>query len=459
MFDNYSWPAKPGIKPFKHQIEIVKACLTHKRMFNLCDMGTGKTLASLWACDILFEAKKIKKVLIICPLSTMRSVWLQELFFNFPHRTRGIAHGSKEIRRQVIDAGFDFTIINHDGVSSMYDELLAERYDIMIIDELTAYKTFSAERTKRMIKLARSAKAVWGLTGKPTPNSPLEAFSQAHVVNPTNPNLPIYYTQFRDMVVYRLNMYTWVEKEEAKNIVAAILQPALRFKLTDCVDMPPLVYQTIDVPFTKAQEKAYNEMREDLYTELSDGEVSAANAAVKLNKLLQISAGAVKTDDGEPIEIDCTPRLNELYNIFESAAQKKLVVFVTFRASIEIVTNFLRSKGVTVKVIYGDVPHNQRATAINEFQNSDLEVLVIQPQSSAHGITLTAACTIVWFSLIPSNELYQQGNARIFRAGQRLPCLIIHLVSSAAERHIAKMLNRKELQASSVLDLIKQHEL
>jgi SNF2 family DNA or RNA helicase len=120
---------------------------------------------------------------------------------------------------------------------------------------------------------------------------------------------------------------------------------------------------------------------------------------------------------------------------------------------------FLRGKGVATKFIYGDVTPVERQKAIDEFQNSNLEVLVIQPQSSAHGITLTAASTIVWFSLIPSNELYQQGNARIYRAGQRLPCLIVHMVSSGAEKHIAGLLVRKEAQASSVLELIKNHEL
>jgi SNF2 family DNA or RNA helicase len=223
--------------------------------------------------------------------------------------------------------------------------------------------------------------------------------------------------------------------------------------------MPSLIYQTLEIPFTPAQTKAYVEMKEQLYTELANGEVSAANAAVKLNKLLQISAGAVKNDEGNATVIDCTPRLNALYDLFEETSNKKLIVFVTFRASIEVVRQFLISKKVSVKVIFGDVSPQKRQDAITEFQNSGLEVLVIQPQSSAHGITLTASSTVVWFSLIPSNELYQQGNARIYRAGQRLPCLVVHMISSGAEKHIAKMLTRKELQASSVLELISKHEL
>lgn len=459
MFETYTWPAKPGITPFQHQKETVKAFLAYKRMYCLNDMGTGKTLSALWAADILFTAKKICKVLIICPLSTMRSVWYEELFYNFPHRSKAIAHGSKDVRRAVLNGPYEFTIINHDGVVSVFDELCAVRFDIIIVDELTAYKTFQAERTKKMIHLARTAKAVWGLTGKPTPNSPIEAFSQGHVVNPANPNLPRYFTQFRDMVLYRLNMYTWVPRPESTNIVASVLQPSIRYKLTDCIDMPPIVYKTLDIPFTKIQAKVYEEMKEHLYAELSSGEVSAANAAVKLNKLLQISAGAVKNDEGDPTIIDCTPRLDALYELLEETPQRKMIVFVTFRASIDVVFKYLWDKKVSVKTIYGDVSPQKRQEAITEFQNSALEVLIIQPQSSAHGITLTASSTIVWFSLIPSNELYQQGNARIYRAGQRLPCLIVHMVSSGAEKHIARLLTRKEAQADSVLELIKSRDL
>ena len=459
MFENYNWPAKPGIVPFKHQIETAKACLANKNLFVLNDMGTGKTLSVLWACDILMNAKRISKVLIICPLSTMRSVWFEEIMFNLPHRTKAIAHGNAGVRRAVIAQQTHFTIINHDGVVSMYDDLAKQKYDVIIIDELTAYKSFKADRSKTMIRLARTARAVWGLSGKPTPNSPIEAFSQAHVVNPGNRNLPKYFTVFRDMVMYRLNMFTWVPRPEAVHIVAAVLQPSIRYKLTDCIDMPPIVYQTLDIPFTPAQNKAYNEMRDELYTEFESGEVTAVNAAVKLNKLLQISAGAVKTDEGVPTTIDCTPRLKQLYEIFEQTAQRKLIVFVTFRASIALVQAYLAEKGLKVKVIFGDVTPAKRQEAINEFQNSDLEVLVIQPQSSAHGITLTASSTIVWFSLIPSNELYQQGNARIYRAGQKSPCLIIHMISSGAEKHICNLLTRKEVQANEVLELIKRREL
>ena len=200
-------------------------------------------------------------------------------------------------------------------------------------------------------------------------------------------------------------------------------------------------------------------MKEHLYTELKSGEVSAANAAVKLNKLLQISAGAVKNDEGEPTIIDCHPRLEALMELLDETPQRKMIVFVTFRASIAMVVKYFRGKGVSTKFIYGDVTPQQRQDAIHEFQNSNLEVLVIQPQSSAHGITLTASSTIVWFSLIPSNELYQQGNARIYRAGQQLPCLIVHMVSSGAEKHVAGLLSRKEAHASSVLELIKNHDL
>lgn len=458
-FEDYHWPAREGLKPFQHQIETVKFQLVNKRGFVLNQMGTGKTLSSLWATDILFCEKKIRKVLIICNISTMRSVWLREIRLNFPNRRVAIAHGTKQFRVQMIKSGVEYVIINHDGIVSCLQELMAERFDCIIIDELTAYKTFSANRTKCMIKLAKTARAVWGLTGKPTPNSPLEAFSQAHVVNPGNRFLPRYFTEYRDMTMMRINTFTWIPKEGAVNIAAAILSPAICYKLKDCVDMPPMTTQTLEIPFTPAQNKAYEEMRQQLYTEVGRGEISAANAAVKVGKLMQISAGAVIDDEGSIRVIDCKPRLNALLEIYQEAPTKKLIIFCTYRASIHIVEEFLNANNIKTKSIYGDVSNKDRDIFIREFQDSDLNALVIQPQSAAHGITLTASCVTIWFSLIQSNEYYQQGNARMYRPGQVNPCVVLHLISSKIESHVANMLSRKDYQADSVLDIIKNHDL
>jgi SNF2 family DNA or RNA helicase len=451
--ETYEWPAFQGRRPFDHQRATVAGLIKNKRFLVLNDMGTGKTLSVVWACDILMSANKTRRHLIVGPLSTMHSVWVNEIMMNVPHRTVAVAHGTRARRLAAIKSQANFVIINHDGIKIMEDELIDEQFDVIVIDELTAFKA-NSERTKSMKRIcdaqdvAKNRKrqrdgGVWGLTGDMTPNSPVEAFYQCQIVVPHNKFLPRYYGQFRDACMTQVNEMTWIPKEIAPNVVAMVAQPSIRFTRDQCLDLPDTTYQTIEVPLTPEQQGYYDKMRRDAMVEASNGLITASNAAVKLNKLLQISAGAVKNDEAEAIEIDCKPRLDMLVEIFEQSPQKKLVVFATFKATIQMLVRELNARRIKTAAIYGEVPQNQRSSIIDSFQNGDLQIIVLQPQSAAHGITLTAASTMVWFSLIPSNELFQQGCARIVRAGQRLKTLIISFVSTSAERHIANILERK----------------
>jgi SNF2 family DNA or RNA helicase len=466
--DDYTWPAYQGRKPFIHQKHTVKFAIGNKRAFILNDMGTGKTLAALWACDILLTAQKIRKVLIISPLSTMRSVWFNEIALNLPHRKVSIAHGNAQIRSNAIKQPVHFVIMNHDGIKYTEDEIIREQFDVIIIDELTAYKSHSSERSKCMKRIADAqdqgphrarSGAVWGMTGEITPNAPTEAFFQCKIVNPHNKWLPRYFGQFRDACMKQVNEVVWIPKPESPQVVAMCTQPAIRFTRDQCLDLPDTMYRTVDIPLSSEQAKYYDQMRSQALLEVEMSSVTAVNAAVLLNKLLQISAGAVKTDSGEVLEIGCKERIDHLVEIFEESPQRKLVVFATYRASIELLVRDLTSRRIKCAAIHGDVNQNTRASHIDRFQRGDLEILVLQPQSSAHGITLTAASNIVWFSLIPSNELFQQGNARIVRAGQTRKTFITMLVSTKAEKHIAAILQRKGDLSREVLQLFNDHDL
>lgn len=456
---DYGWPAFQGRKPFDHQRTTVSFLLQNKRAFVLNDMGTGKTLSAIWACDILLTARKIRRVLIISPLSTMRSVWLNELAMNVPTRRAIVAHGQRQSRVAAIqNAGYEFVIINHDGIKIVEDEIIRQQFDVIIIDELTAYKS-NSERTKCMTRIAASARAVWGLTGDLTPNSPLEAFYPCKIVNPANQFLPRYYGQFRDACMVQVNEMLWVPKPESPQIVAICAQPAIRFTRDQCLDLPDTMYQTLEVSLTKEQQDYYTTMKRAALVESESGNISAVNAGVMLNKLLQISAGAVKNDAGDTIEIGCKDRMDQLLELFEQTPQKKLVVFATFKATIHMLIRELTRHGIKTGAIYGDVAQGVRARLIDEFQNKDLQVLVLQPQSAAHGITLTASSTIVWFSLIPSNELFEQGNARIVRAGQTRKTAIYMFVSTPAERHVADILQRKGDMSREILKLFSDRSL
>lgn len=440
-------------KPFLHQIESTKFKLLNKRCYDFSDLGTGKTLSSLWAADFLLCNDKIKKILIVSPLSTLQSVWGREIFTNFPHRKYGIAHGSKDYRTKIITSDVDFVIINHDGVVIMEEELTSAKFDLIIIDELTAFKKHTSNRSKSMKRISDRAPAVWGLTGAPTPNGPTEAFGQAKIVNPENPFLPKYFKDFQSRVSTQITPHIWINKPEATQIVNKILQPAIRFERDKCIDIPPCQYETIEIEFTKDQRTAYSQMKEDLIIEFQSGLITATNAAVKMMKLLQIASGSVKNDEGEAIYLDSSTRDDELWRIFEETGKTKLIVFCAFRASINHLEEFFKSRNVKTSSIHGSVDHKSRFKSIQDFQEGDLQVLILQPQSSAHGITLTAANVIVWYSLVASGEVYTQANGRITRAGQTRKQLIIHLIGCQVEKRVLQILSSKGDISNQVLSM------
>ncbi len=464
-FAEYAWPSRsPDFKPFQHQIETVVFLLQNKRAYNFSDLGTGKTLSHLWCADFLMINSKVNQVLIIGPLSTMQSVWGSEIFFNFRHRKYRIAHGDRATRVAAINSNADFIIMNHDGVSipeveaAIIKKVRSGQIGLILIDELTAFKKHTTNRSKAMQRITQAAGdkvGVHGITGAPTPNKPTEAFGEAKVVNPNNPRLPRYFKQFQQSVEYQAGPYLWFPVPDADEKVNQVLQPAIRFKRDDCIDIPECQYIERIVEFTPEQKRVYEKMKNDLLVEYGQGEITAVNAAVKMTKLLQIAAGSVKDDDGNVLEIDSSTRDEQLWEIFEETGQRKLVVFSAFRASIEHLNQFFRDRKVKVGTIHGSVDHKVRAELIRDFQDGDLQVLVIQPQSSAHGITLTASNTIVWYSLIASGEIHVQANGRITRAGQKKKQLIYYLIGCQAEKRLLKLLQDKGDMSHRVLSLFE----
>jgi len=459
-YEEYAWPMRnPEHRPFRHQVMTTEFLLRNKRAYVLSDIGTGKTLSALWATDILFEMGAIRKVLIITPLSTVQVVWGAEIFTNFPHRYYGIAHGTRDDRIRVIRSGANYVIINHDGVKTVLPELMSEGFDIVIIDEMTAYKNAMSDRSKIMRKWTGRLKGVWGMTGCPTPNSPVEAYGQAKVVNPYNPYLPRYFGQYRDMVVQQVAMGVFVPKPDANNVVHHVLQPSIRFTRDECLDLPPVLKQYVQVDMTATQKKLYEDMKRELYAQYERGEITAVNAGVKMGKLLQISAGAVIDDNGEICYCDSLPKIDSILETFEELGRTKLIVVASYRAVVERLCEIMRSREISCEFIHGGVGIRERSASIDAFQNGSLQMLIVQPEAVAHGITLTAANTIVWHSFVASGETYLQMNGRITRAGQTRKQYVRHLVCSATELHIVKLLEKKENLALEILGLFARQEL
>jgi SNF2 family DNA or RNA helicase len=182
-------------------------------------------------------------------------------------------------------------------------------------------------------------------------------------------------------------------------------------------------------------------------------QITAANAAVNMNKLLQISCGAVYTDTGETVEFDVKNRYKVLREVIDESSQKVLI-FVPFKHVISILKEKLAKDGITNAVISGEVSANKRTVIFKQFQEtSDPRVLIIQPQAAAHGVTLTAANTIVWWGPTSSLETYAQANARVHRTGQNHPCTVVQLEGSNVEKRIYRMLDERINVHTKMIDL------
>ena len=451
MNKDYSWPGM--FKPFEHQKDTSQFLVSNKRAFCFNEAGTGKTSSVVWAADYLMDLRLINRVLIICPLSIMYSAWQSDIFKTAMHRKAAVAHGTTSKRRKVLEGDYEFVIINYDGVATVKEEIKKADFDLIVIDEANAYKTTTTVRSRTLKSLLMPNMGLWMLTGTPASQSPVDAYGLAKLVNPDR--VPKFFTAWRDKVMFPISRFKWAPKPGSKDTVFNALQPAIRYTKAECLDLPDVMYQYRDTTLTGQQQKYYSELKNDMFIKAAGEEVSAVNAAAKLSKLLQLSGGAIYTDSGEVLEFDVSPRFNVLEEVLDETANK-VIVFVPFKHTIRLVSDNLKKGGYSVDVISGEVSAVERSAIFNRFQTTaDPRVLVIQPQSASHGVTLTAADTIVFWSPVMSVETYIQCIARIDRVGQKNKMTVVHLVGSEVERRMYKMLENKIDLHEKLVDLYR----
>lgn len=236
-----------------------------------------------------------------------------------------------------------------------------------------------------------------------------------------------------------------------------MMQPAIRFEKRDCLDLPPITYNNRYCELSVDQTKMFETMRKRMRHEDEYGTtISAANAAVKILKLQQICCGVVKDNDGNPVSLDASNRLDTLQELIEQAPDK-VIVFVPFLFAMELIKNRLNDEGISCAVVNGSVPQRERAEIFSAFQrDASPRVLIAHPAVAAHGLTLTAASTIVWYAPIYSNEQYEQANARIERQGQKNAMSIYHMIAHPFEATIYDVLQKKKSMQGALLSLYRQ---
>lgn len=456
ILGQYKWP---GVYvPFDHQKVTADFLTLHPRCYVFSEAGTGKTSAAAWAADYLMTQGKVKRVLVICPVSIMDTAWRADLFRTAMHRTVAIAQGSRTQRKAVISGEYEFVIINFDGVKVVTAELEAGGFDLIIIDEANAVKNVGTGRWKALASLIKVNTRLWLMTGTPASQSPEDAYGLAKLVEPSS--VPRFFGAWRDKVMLKVTQFKWSPRHDAQEIVHKVLQPAIRFTKEECLDLPDMLYTDREVPLTPQQTKYYNAIKQHMMALAAGEEITAVNAASMLNKLLQVAQGAVYTDNHEVIHFDASNRFNELVDVVEQT-EHKVIVFVPFRHSLDMLEEKLLGMqariGGTVEVIHGGVQANKRAEIIKRFQTEDeTRILLLQPQATSHGITLTRADQVVWWGPTSSAEIYIQANSRAHRAGQTNKVTVTHLVGSPVERRMYSMLRGKVDAHQTLVDLYKE---
>jgi SNF2 family DNA or RNA helicase len=448
--------------PFESQKDTAVMLVENTRAYVLSELGTGKTLSSLFATDYLMQEGEVKCCLIVAPLSTLTNVWEQEIFRYFPHRTAVVLHGSKTKRQAKLAEGADFYIINPDGVGIVTKELIAKgEIDCIIIDELATYRNPRTSRWKAMNAVVKTKRYAWGMTGSPTPKAPTDAYGQIKLLTPDR--VPRFFKAFQEETMVQITQFVWRERQDAKDRVYECMQPSVRFTRAQCSDLPPTTYKTYEVDMTKEQDTAYKDMVDKMQATLigikqSGEKVTSANAGVQLSKLLQIGAGLLygTNPDGSRIigEFDATPRMNCLKDIIDSTDQK-VIVYAPFVHALTMLDREL-GKHYPTAVIHGGVSKTQRDDIFNLFQNSTSpRVLIAHPKAIAHGLTLTAASTIVWYSPTFDLEIYEQANGRITRHGQKHNTLIANIQATPAEKKVYNTLKNRGNMLRSLLELFE----
>lgn len=452
---------EPSPDGFKYCFEVPATYLVLRRNGNIFITGnTLKTSSACWAADYLIDLGIVHKVLIVSPLSTLELVWKNELFDVCMHRTALVLHGSAEKRLENLARPVHFYIINPAGLKIIASEVIKRKdIDLIIVDEAADYRNAQTEQYEVLKKVSKN-KRLWLMTGAPCPNAPTDAWALARLVDPSR--VPEYFSSFKRMTMNQISTYRWVPKEGSHKTAYDAMQPAIRFKKSDCLDLPPVTFVSRSCPLTKEQTAAYDAMKNHLVADASGVTLTAANAADKISKLRQILCGSIKdaTTDSY-VTIAHEPRLKVLQESIQQAAAKVLII-VPFKGIVRVLNDELQSwhdknnDGKRCMMVNGDVSLTDRNRIFQDFRDDpSLNELVCHPKVMSHGLTLTQADMVIFYAPIYSNDQSGQVMDRINRPGQTRNMTILRIVANSLEQGIYAMLEGRRDTQASILELYR----
>lgn len=440
-------------KPHSYQEYAIRYIETHPISALLIDMGLGKTSITLTAIrNLLFDSFEVCKVLVIAPLRVAKSTWTDEIkkWEHLSTLTYSLIVGNENERLSALNEKADIYIINRENVDWLVNKSGYKfDFDMVVIDELSSFKNHQSKRFKSLMKVRPLVKRIVGLTGTPSSNGLMDLFAEFKILD-MGKRLGYFIGQYRNTYFKpdKMNgsiVYSYKPLPNAENaIYEKISDITVSMKANEYLKMPELLTSNYVVELSNSEKNQYDEMKKSLVLEITDGEITASNAASLSNKLCQLSNGAIYDDEQNIVEIH-DRKLEALEDIIESMNGKPLLIAYWYRHDLERIKSRFSVREI------------KTSEDISDWNDGKIPVALIHPASAGHGLNLqSGGSTLVWFGLTWSLELYQQTNARLYRQGQKNTVVIQHIIAKGTiDEQILKALQRKDKTQSDLIDAVK----
>lgn len=431
-------------KPMKHQEVSLAFCKSRKEVFDQSDAGTGKTLVEI--LDFAQRHKKDDKcLLVLCPKSLMRAAWYNDIGKFAPHLRVSLCYAQK--RKESLNTDADVYVVNVDGVKDLAkitDKKFWKKFGTLVIDESDAYMHHTSQRSKAVVKIRDHFEYVRLMSATPQGNTICDQWHQYFILD-KGKRLGKSFFGFRaacctpEQTGPSAQHLDWVDKEGIELVVAELVKDiTIRHKFEDCVDIPPMHTYTVSFPLDKTHQSAYDDMKKESILVVKDKAVSAINAAVQANKLLQIASGAVYDGEGNYVKI-----ANERYELVLDLVCERphSVVFYTWEHQLEELVTEAKSRKISWVVWDSNKPEIER-----DFQAGKYKVVFAHPASAAHGLTLTRGTAVIWASPTFNVRHFIQGRKRIHRIGQTQKTEnIVVIAENTADEKAFEAMERKQV--------------
>lgn len=420
-------------------------------------MGLGKTVTTLTAISDLLFLGDIEKVLVIAPLRVAEDTWSTEIekWDHLSHLRISKVLGSPKERIRAMNRPADIYVTNRENVEWMVKEYFDKwPFDMAVIDELSSFKSAKAIRFRSLKKVRPYFKRIVGLTGTPAPNSLIDLWPQLYLLD-GGARLGKTITGFKQQYFKpgRMNgyiVYDWKLKDGSEDAIHnKIGDICISMMSKDYLDIPGRIDNIVSVNLPDKIKSVYKQLEKDLVIELDENDITAANAAVLTNKLLQMSNGAIYSEDKSVVEIH-EEKLKVLLDLIESANGKPVLIFYSFKHDFDRIVRYLKAKKLKA-IGLGD------SSDIKKWNNGEIPILLVHPASAGHGLNLQyGGNIIIWFGLTWSLELYQQANARLHRQGQKESVIVHHIITkNTVDEDVMRALGNKEINQNTLLEAVK----